>query len=113
MKKILIVDDDLVVLEFMQLILCEMGFEVTSMSDSCDALDYYKSHDIDLVVSDYNMPGIDGKELIDEMIRFKKIPIIMCSGLELENDLIGLISGFIMKPYELDDFKNKIKSVLD
>jgi DNA-binding NtrC family response regulator len=58
--KILVVDDDPAIREYLEEVLNMMGHKVVSVKDGYDAIDYVKDHDINLAYIDVDMPGIDG-----------------------------------------------------
>ena len=63
MKKILLVDNDRMILEFMTDFLSEEGYEVVTAKDALSALNALKVHTPDFILIDLIMPGIDGKKL--------------------------------------------------
>ena len=80
MKKILLVDDSMTMLMSMEGVLKRAGFDVKTATDGNQALGLIDSYAPDLVITDLNMPGMDGIELIKKIkqnasMRFK--PILM------------------------------------
>mgnify|MGYP000356759083 CR=1 FL=1 len=63
MKKILVVDNHPVILEFMSKILSRAGYEVVTAQDGLSALDLMQTHTPDVMFIDLVMPNIDGKKL--------------------------------------------------
>ncbi len=82
-KKILIVDDSEMVRNFYYYILKNAGFEVKSAIDGVDGLEkLFQDPEIELVVTDINMPNMDGYSMIEKIredIQFETIPIIIIS----------------------------------
>ena len=83
MKKIaLIADDSSTVRKFVGFALKSMGIEVVTASDGMDALEKLTSEKFDIVITDLNMPYVDGYELISsirEIEYYKDVPIIILS----------------------------------
>jgi len=116
-KKILIVDDDENVRELIKDIL---GMEDYNCIESVSGEDMLKrirkERNIDLIILDYTLPDINGDKLIKILNRKKiKIPVILVSGL-IENfdfkDDSNIVKGKISKPFEIDDFINKVKNTI-
>lgn len=81
-ERIFVVDDDPAVTQTFKYILDFLGYETVLFSDSPTALEAMKSEDFDLLLSDYNMPDINGFELVKKMLEIKPgLPVIICSGL--------------------------------
>ena len=70
-KRILIVDDESDVLEFLQLFLETNGYQVTTTDSCTQAIDFVRTQDFFLVITDIAMPEMDGYEIISEMTRIK------------------------------------------
>lgn len=80
--KILLVDDDPFVGEMMALVLQECGYEVDTAENGEEALNIFNAEgDIGLVISDMNMPGMDGLELFSRLRQTEtKVPFILLTG---------------------------------
>lgn len=68
---ILIVDDSQMVVKVLSFVIKKAGYEILSADDGQNALEFFDGRDIDLVITDLNMPVMDGTELINE-IRLKE-----------------------------------------
>lgn len=80
MPKILVVDDSPVVKKIVTTTLVKKGFEVREALDGVAALEILLSEKIDLVITDLNMPKMDGLQLTREIRKnptYKRIPVIM------------------------------------
>ena len=102
---ILVVDDEEALAEFIKDFLENYNFNPVVMHDSRKALEYFLDNfnDIDLVLTDYTMPGMTGGQLAEYMITTKPdIPIILCSGysdlINKEEALNLGIKDYIEKP---------------
>tara|TARA_R110002072_G_scaffold2252_2_gene18573 strand:- start:32934 stop:35546 length:2613 start_codon:yes stop_codon:yes gene_type:complete len=100
--RVLLVDDDQMVLKVAEGGLKQMGCVVTSFSDSSEALDTYRTHATryDLLVTDQVMPGMDGAKLIEKVRAVREIPAILCTGNAEVSDLQGMRGvELLRKPY--------------
>jgi len=108
-QTILIVDDSPTVLKFVSYSLKSSGFEVVSASDGMNALEKISAIErkIDLVITDLNMPNMDGYTLISKLrnnIEYTETPIIILSSEEDESDIrmgsdVGADS-YLIKPFK-------------
>lgn len=97
-KRVLVVDDSLTTRTLEKLILLKAGYEVTEARDGVEAYEtLLKAGDFDLVMTDVQMPRMDGVELtkkIRQEPKFAQLPVIICSFLDREEDKIrGLEAG--------------------
>lgn len=118
-KKILIADDEHIVLKDLKSILAEKGFEVFTALDGIHALQLGTKINPDLVVLDINMPGVTGDVVYENLRmvhRTKIIPVIFISALSFENvaDRIKSIDreDFFQKPLVLKNLVEKIQKIL-
>jgi DNA-binding response OmpR family regulator len=122
MSKILIVDDEQINLDFFEVMLSKLGFEVVKALDGEEALDAVREHEPDLIVLDNIMPKLSGWEVTrtlkrDEEYRdFAGIPIIMFSAMDDVKDKIeGFelgVEDYITKPFNFSEVLARIKAVL-
>ena len=80
MGLILVVDDDPIVQRIVALVLTRQGHEVAVASDGLEALEWLAERRPDMVVSDADMPGMDGFELVGRLRadqRYRGLPILM------------------------------------
>ncbi len=111
--KIIVVDDDLIMLQVIKAKLLGEGHEVFSTNDAQDALDSLSEDSFDLIISDIMMPYISGIELLSGIRKIdSSLPIIIVSALkESEVELAAFELGpydFIQKPIDLDDLSAKV-----
>jgi len=119
-EKILVVDDEALVVETLEKVLEQEEFEVVTATSGRSALEKAQSNNFDLVVTDIRMPGKDGVESAREISRLfrqnakKDIPIIFITGFAdlastLKAEKLGEV---IMKPFDLDRFLMTIREYL-
>lgn len=116
---ILVVEDSLTQAVKLEYILFEKGFNVSLVSNGENALQFLEEKDVDLVISDVVMPGMDGYELCEKVREnscYKDVPVILLTSLSEPGDIIrGLKSGatnFVTKPYDEGFLLSRIESVL-
>lgn len=119
-ERILLVDDDELLADLGQQLLTEMGYRVSVMTESPEALKMFAANadHFDLVITDQTMPQLSGKELIAELKKIRPdIPTILCTGYSSkinEEDAKQLgISAFMLKPLDLASLTRTIRRVLE
>jgi len=118
MTKILAVDDSASMRQMVVFTLQSAGYEVVEASDGQKALDIAKGTSFDLVLSDVNMPVMDGIELVKELRQidaYKYTPILMLTT-ETAGDkkMAGKnagATGWVVKPFNPDKLLATIKKV--
>lgn len=116
-KNILVVDDEIKIREMIRQYLHNESYNVIEASNGYDALDKLKINDVDLIILDLMMPGMDGYQTLREIrANYKKMPVIMLTAKSDEIDkLLGLEMGaddYITKPFSLRELVARIKTVL-
>ncbi len=119
-ERILLIDDEEIVLKAVTHMLQRLGYHVASFSSSLEALKFFSENrdDIDLVVTDQTMPSMTGEDFAKAVMRVRpQIPVILCTGydeLMTEGKVreIG-ISGFVLKPFTLREGAHLVRRILD
>ncbi len=100
---VLIVEDSVVVTKFLTIVFKNVGFRVKTASDGFEALEKAIKDDINLIVTDLNMPQMDGITLLKNLKEnedTKKIPVIlMSSNVPDKNEISGSFA-FLQKPFK-------------
>ncbi len=119
MASILAVDDSASMRQMVSFTLKGSGYEVVEASDGVEALAIAKTRSFDLVVTDVNMPNMDGIELIRELRKlpsFKFTPLLMLtteSGMDKKQQgKAAGATGWIVKPFNPEQLLATIKKVL-
>lgn len=104
---VLIIDDDPFVVESTQLLLQDMGFQVSVCSSGNEALQLAEGQQFDFILADYEMPGMDGLKVSRHMReRFPRASIIGISGTDTCDDFLRAgANWFIHKPLTPDKLK--------
>ncbi len=118
-ESILLVDDNEMLLGTTKLMLESLGYNITTESDSLNALEIYRSNpSFDLIISDQTMPKLTGVEL---SVKIREIspnqPFIISSGfsdsVNKNNYQSFDIDGYVLKPFTVSEISEAISSVLD
>ncbi len=118
-KCILVVDDSETVRQVLQMSLANAGFDVIEAEDGVDALSKLSGAQVDMLITDLNMPNMDGLDLIKKIReegshRFAPIVMLTTESSE-EKKLAGReagASGWIVKPFKPEQLLKVVKMVL-
>jgi len=118
-KKIMIVDDSVSVRQMVANTLADGGYDVVEATDGQNALETFKREPADLVISDLNMPVMDGIELVRQLRSlpgYRFLPIIMLTtesqdAKKQEGRAAGA-SGWLVKPFKPEQILSVVKMVL-
>jgi DNA-binding response OmpR family regulator len=118
-KKILIVDDEKINLEFFQVMLSKLGFIVEEANDGVEALEKVKRFMPDLILLDNIMPKMSGWEVTKTLKndpQYSEIPIVMFSAVDdVKDKVAGFelgIDDYITKPFNFSEVLARIRAVL-
>jgi len=119
MKTILIVDDKPEICAIIEQFLGET-YNFVTKNNGLDAMAYLQSGNIpDLIISDINMPLLDGKELVKQLKLsgfFKDIPIIILSSIENTKDKIELLKlgadDYMVKPFNPEELEIRVQKLI-
>ncbi|MDR3569382.1 MAG: response regulator [Syntrophobacteraceae bacterium] len=117
---ILVVDDLASMRMQVRGLLGQMGFKnITEARDGKEAITLLDRTEIDFVISDWNMPEIDGMGLLHYVRNhemYEKLPFLMVTGQSDKNNVIeavrAKVSNYIVKPFTPDTLEMKIRAVL-
>jgi PAS domain S-box-containing protein len=119
-ERILLVDDETALVDVMKNMLESLGYKVTAMSGSIDALEHFAEDPdrFDLVITDMTMPEMMGDKLAQRIMKVRRdIPVILYTGFSefiTEDQAMKIgIREFVMKPFEMVDMARSIRKVLD
>ncbi|MGB8456049.1 MAG: response regulator transcription factor [Anaerocolumna sp.] len=102
-KQILVVEDEIKIVEFIESYLLNSGYEVYKASTGREALKIFNKEEIDLILLDLMLPDITGEEICKEIRKKSKVPIIMLTAKSSDENIInGLDIGaddYMTKPF--------------
>jgi CheY-like chemotaxis protein len=118
MAKILWVDDEIESLQSQKIFLENKGYNVHTLTNGFDAIDYVKENFVDVVLIDESMPGITGLETLAKIKEINaQIPVVLITKNETENlmnEAIGSqISDYLIKPVNPNQVWLSLKKIID
>lgn len=115
-KKILIIEDDVSIAELQKDYLEVADFDVTVCTNGLEGLKALQENEVDLLILDIMLPGMDGLEILRSMKEDKDIPVLLVSAKKEEIDKIkGLSLGaddYITKPFSPGELVARVKAHL-
>ena len=120
-KTVLVVDDSAMMRKIVIKNLRDSGFDVAVVEagDGKEGLDKFAAGGIDLVLSDWNMPNMDGLTMVREIRKLdpdKKVPVIMIttegSADKVKDAVMAGASNYLAKPFTPERFKEKLGKIL-
>jgi two-component system chemotaxis response regulator CheY len=119
--KILTVDDFSTMRRIIRNILRQIGYSnIAEAETGGAALNTLQTQDIDFVISDWNMPGMSGLELLQAIRaddKLKNIPVLMVTAEALKDNVVEAlkagVNGYIVKPFTAETLKEKIDAIFE
>ncbi len=115
-RKILVVDDEKLIVKGIHFSLLQDGFEVDCAYDGAEALEMAKKTEYDVILLDVMLPEMDGFTVCQHIRTFSEVPIIMLTAKGDDMDkILGLEYGaddYITKPFNILEVKARIKAIL-
>ena len=119
---VLIVDDSAAIRKILQRVLRQADIpigEAYEAGDGIEALERLKDHKVDLILSDINMPNMDGLEFLGRLKTdgaLKTVPVIMVSTEGSQTKVLEAVqlgaAGYVRKPFTPDQIKDKLAGLL-
>ena len=115
--KILIIDDDREICEYMELLLEQHGYEVQAETDPQEGIELLRDQEFHVVVLDIMMPEINGMEALEKIRNFDSdIAIIIFTGYPsvdtARTSMQYDVSDYIKKPFDVDEFTDSLERIL-
>ena len=115
-KKVLVVDDEKLIVKGIRFSLEQDGMEVECAYDGEEALEKAKENQYDIILLDVMLPGLTGFEVCQAIREFSSVPIIMLTAKGEDMDkILGLEYGaddYITKPFNILEVKARIKAIM-
>lgn len=116
-QTILIVEDDATIARFVELELKHAGFDVLRAGDGTTAIELVLEHDVDLIILDLMLPGIDGLDVARHIRkRGLEMPILMLTARAETHDVVsGFEAGaddYLRKPFEIPELLSRVRALL-
>ncbi len=116
--RILVVDDEQSMCNFMEIMLTKVGYRVETTESAPDAVERLRRENFDLVIADLNMPEMSGIEVLREIRSFKAEQdlIVMTAYASVDSAIEAMKQGaadYITKPFKVDEIKLTIGKIID
>ena len=115
-KRVLVVDDEKLIVKGIRFSLEQDGMEVDCAYDGEEALSYARDHVYDMILLDIMLPKLDGFEVCQQIREFSDVPIVMLTAKGDDMDkILGLEYGaddYITKPFNILEVKARIKAIM-
>ncbi|MEA3358259.1 MAG: cache domain-containing protein [Thermodesulfobacteriota bacterium] len=118
-EHILLIDDETQIIDMEKQMLEKLGYQVTALTSSIDALQAFKAapDKFDLVITDMTMPNMTGDKLTGELKNIRPdIPVILCTGFseKISKESAGAlgVAGFLMKPVLMKDLARTVREAM-
>jgi CheY-like chemotaxis protein len=117
-QQILVVEDDDQVRFLVSYLLEELGYSVTTARDATTAMPILSSSEqVDLLISDVGLPGMNGRQLAELMRQERpRVPVLFMTGYAesaaVQSEFLGENMAIITKPFALDDFGQAVRQAL-
>jgi two-component system KDP operon response regulator KdpE len=116
MTTVLVVDDEPQIVRALRVGLRTKGYEVLSAGNGETGLEVLATKDVDVVVLDLGLPGIDGIEVTKRARTWSEVPIIVLSVREGQNDKVAALDAgaddYLTKPFGMDELLARIRAAL-
>ena len=114
-KKILVVDDEENIVEFLESILRKEDFEVATANSGTEAIEKFNNETPDMVLLDVMMPDMDGFEVCQKLRSTSDVPVVMLTARDEDMDkIIGLEMGaddYVVKPFNPKELVARMKAI--
>jgi two-component system chemotaxis response regulator CheY len=119
--KFLIVDDFATMRRMVKSVLTELGYtNVTEADDGTTALPLLRDGDFDFLITDWNMPGMPGLDLLKAVranAKLAKLPVLMLTAEAKRDQIVEAaqagVNGYVIKPFTADVLKKKLAKILE
>ncbi|MFU8793196.1 MAG: response regulator [Acholeplasmataceae bacterium] len=112
-NKILIIEDDHVILRFLSLALNTHGYETITATEGISGINMHMNHQASMILLDLGLPDIDGIDLIKEIRRTSDVPIIVISARGREIDKVNALdlgaNDYVTKPFNIGEVLARIR----
>ena len=115
-RKILVVDDESQILRVLRHILSAQGYSVRTAEDGSAALELFREWPADLVVTDLQMPNMDGLAFCRELRKTSDVPVVVLSVRNEEKAIVEALDAgaddYVTKPFGTDELLARLRSAL-
>ena len=117
-EKILVVDDEQSMTQFLSIVLRKEGYQVTAVSNGRDALERAKAENFDVVITDIKMPGMDGIQLLNQIKKYDpSLPVVIMTAYASQQSAIDAVNHgafqYLIKNAKNDEIKLVVRNALE
>lgn len=119
-KTILLIDDEPMVTDICEMMIKRLGHKVLKAHSGSEGIEIFMASKtrIDLIISDFNMPGMNGQEVVNTLrLMGHSVKVLLSSGglsaAEEQKIIVNGFSGFLKKPYSMTTLSDKIAEILN
>ncbi|HEV2105356.1 MAG TPA: sigma-54 dependent transcriptional regulator [Candidatus Eisenbacteria bacterium] len=117
-EKILVVDDEQSMTQFLGIVLRKEGFQVTTVNSGRDALEKLKSDNYDVVITDLKMPGMDGIQVLQAVKKHDaNLPVVLMTAYASQQSAIDAVNlgafQYLLKNAKNDEIKLVVRNALE
>jgi two-component system, chemotaxis family, chemotaxis protein CheY len=119
-KRVLTVDDSPTMRRIIVNSLKKIGFsDIIEADNGVDALEKLNSNEVDFIITDWNMPEMNGEQFVKALRsdeKYKTIPILMITTRGMKDDVLTAVkmgvNGYVVKPFTPDVLKQKLSGII-
>jgi len=117
-EKILVVDDEQSMTQFLSIVLRKEGYQVTAVSNGRDALERAKAENFDVIITDIKMPGMDGIQLLNQLKKYDpSLPVVIMTAYASQQSAIDAVNHgafqYLIKNAKNDEIKLVVRNALE
>src|SRR3989449_129682 len=117
-EKILVVDDEQSMAQFLGIVLRKEGYQVTTVNNGRDALDKVKAENFDVVITDIKMPGMDGIQLLQGIKKHdQSVPVVIMTAYASQQSAIDAVNlgayQYLIKNAKNDEIKLVVRNAIE
>lgn len=114
--RVLVVDDDPTILRTLRINLRARNYDVEAVSNGRDALSAFREAPPDLVVLDLGLPDVDGVEVLRQMRRISRVPVVVLSARQDSDDKVEALDegadDYVTKPFGMDELMARLRAAI-
>ena len=117
-EKILVVDDEQSMTQFLSIVLRKENYQVTAVSNGRDALERIRAENFDVVITDIKMPGMDGIQLLNHIKKHDpSLPVVIMTAYASQQSAIDAVNHgafqYLIKNAKNDEIKLVVRNALE
>src|SRR5438093_2367638 len=117
-EKILVVDDEQSMAQFMAIVLRKEGYQVSTVQNGRDALEKVKTDGLDVVITDIRMPGMDGIQLLQGIKKYDpSLPVVIMTAYASQQSAIDAVNlgafQYLIKDAKNDEIKRVVRNAME